>query len=348
VITKARAVFSAGLLLALIVTSNGCVSSQAQVTSAWPRADAERTVDAPARPATWPLTGMPAPDGGVTARRPVVVKIDNSPQARPQTGLNSADVVYETLTEGGITRFDAIYHSTLPKAVGPVRSARLVDTSVVPQYVGILFSTGASASVKGALRKANVANVPLQAAAPGPYYKAKGKAAPHDVYLDARKAHAEAARRALAVTAVVPALRFTSASRPATVSIVGVSVPFSDTSVARWTYNPRNNAYGRSENGSKSVDAAGSHPVQARNVVVLWTRYKPAAKDRQGAVTYDVVLRGSGRASVFRDGQRYDATWEGAADAPPRLVAKDGSAVRLAPGSTWFEVIPLEANITLR
>jgi hypothetical protein len=292
---------------------------------------------------------MSAPDAALLVRRPISVKVDNASEARPQSGLASADVVYETLTEGGVTRFNAIFQSQLPKSVGPVRSARLSDASIVTQYHAILFSTGASSSVRKALLNASAAGLPQQGVVATPYARVGGKAAPHDVYVDARRALAAATRQGVAATASVPSQRFAISSSTATASpISGITVPFSAGAIARWTYEPRSASYARADNGSRTVDAASGHALQIRNVVVLWARYTPAARDKQGATTYDIVLKGTGRASVFHDGQRVDGTWQANLDSPPQLVSSGGSAIRLAVGSTWFEVIPLDANITLR
>src|SRR5438309_8082921 len=89
---------------------------------------------------TWPLSGVAS--GPVTARPALAVKIENSIDARPQTGLNSADLVYEEVVEGGITRFCAVFQSTVPPQVGPVRSVRPMDASIAGPLHGILAFSG--------------------------------------------------------------------------------------------------------------------------------------------------------------------------------------------------------------
>ena len=107
----------------------------------WPEADTERTVAKPAEPPRWPLTGLEAPSAEAITQRVVSVKIENSAEARPQTNLQLADVVYESVTEGGITRFNAIFHSQAPEVVGPVRSRaplRHLHRAAVPRAVRLL------------------------------------------------------------------------------------------------------------------------------------------------------------------------------------------------------------------
>jgi hypothetical protein len=83
-------------------------------------------------------------------------------------------------------------------------------------------------------------------------------------------------------------------------------------------------------------------------VVVLWAQHTVASRDTVGSVTYDIALVGSGRATVFRDGQAFNGTWEASADAPPSFVAEDGTPVKLSPGNTWMQVVNTSVNITMR
>src|SRR6516164_5285317 len=84
-----------------------------------------------------PLTGLPDPSGQSLTRPALSIKIENTPEARPQTGLDVADVVYEQITEGGITRFIAVYNSTVPPIAGPVRSGRAMDPDLLAPLGGI-------------------------------------------------------------------------------------------------------------------------------------------------------------------------------------------------------------------
>jgi hypothetical protein len=327
----------------------GCTPQKpAEVTSAWPMASVERIVARPPEPVRWPLTGLPAPDQGAIARRPLSVKIENSPQSRPQTAINSADVVYETVTEGGISRFNCIFQSVIPKIIGPVRSARLSDLWVVPQYHALFFFSGASSTVNAAVNRAQLPNMSEDAGVAYPYYRATNRSAPHNLYLDTKKGYAEAAKRGKPITAEVPRLQFKPGSASATPTITSITIPFSDANTAKWVYNPKSKSYLRANNGKPHIDAATGKQVSARNVVVMWARYTPVSKDKVGSTTYDVTLGGTGRVSVFRDGQRYDGTWLADRTNPPKFKSADGAAIKLAPGNTWFQVIPLNVSIALK
>jgi hypothetical protein len=139
----------------------------------------------------WPYTGLPAPDGEVIKRRPLSIKIENSPQSWPQTGLNDADVVYETRVEGGMSRFNCIFQSNIPKEVGPVRSARLSDAWIVPQYNAMLYYSGSNSEVSARLKKVGVQFGPSGDL----LYRVSFKSAPHNLYMHASKAYKAAKKK---------------------------------------------------------------------------------------------------------------------------------------------------------
>ena len=160
--TRRTLVLVAVIVLALVLVAGGllaCKKQDPEVVAAWPEADTERTIAKPAEPPRWPLTGLEAPSAEETVQRVVSVKIENSSESRPQTNLQLADVVYESVTEGGITRFNAIFHSQAPENVGPVRSARLSDTYIVPQYHALFGFSGASPTVNAAVNAAGIENL---------------------------------------------------------------------------------------------------------------------------------------------------------------------------------------------
>lgn len=339
---------SAWLLCAVAVAVGlaGC-QAKAELTSSWPIATMERRVPQPPIPPRWPLTGLNAPSDSAVHRRVISVKIENSPEARPQTGLNEADVVYETLTEGGISRFNALYQSTLPKAVGPVRSARLSDLWIVPQYNALFFFSGASTTVNGDVKRAKLSNLSQDIGVSAVYYRSSARAAPHNLYLSVRKAYAEARKRHYGITSDVPAFRFDRGSSTDGQKAVGAYVPLSTANTVRWTYNAASRMYLRSNNGRKQKDALTGKPVAARNVVMLWARYRPVSHDKVGSTTYDVNLSGSGRMALLRAGQVFTGTWNAGRDAPPTFVDAQGNQLKLTPGNTWFEIVPLDVNVTL-
>lgn len=331
--------------VALLLTS--CAPKPAALTSAWPLASVEPTIPAPPMLERWPLTGLSAPDASAIVRRPLSVSLQNAPAARPQSGLNEADVVYETVAEGGVSRFNCIFQSSTPQVVGPVGSARLSDPWIVAQYQALFFFSGGSAPVDTAVRAASLAALSPDFGESAPFFRMGGKPATHNYYLLTDKGYAEAERRGLPVTIDVPKLQF-EPSVAATPSITRIDIPFSPANHVRWTYDPRTRMYLRVNDERVHRDAATGKQVSAKNVVVMWAKYATTGNNESSSRTNDVELGGQGRASVFHDGQRSDGTWAAGKDTPPRFLAADGTPIKLAPGTTWIQVIDLSVSITMR
>ena len=148
-----------------------------------PATKATRPAAVPAPPTTAaaPLTGLPMDIG--RARRPVlVVKIDNAPKARPQIGLNQADVVFEEGVEGGITRFAALYHSEGSKPVGPVRSARTTDIRLISALRHPLFAySGANATFQRKVHEAPLVDVGFDAHSDR-YHRDSARPSPYNLF----------------------------------------------------------------------------------------------------------------------------------------------------------------------
>lgn len=346
--TRIRVGLACSILALAVFALAGCTKAPAKLTSAWPFAEKERTVPKPADPLVWPYSGADATDETALRRRPLSVKIENSPASRPQLNLVKADVVYETITEGGITRFNAIYHSTLPKEIGPVRSARFSDLWIVPQYDGLFFFSGASSTVNSAVNRADLPNLSEDAGVTRPYYRSTTRSAPHNLILVTGKAYAEAERRSYATSAALEPLQFDRRSSDATPSVTDVTIPFSQANTARWVYQPETGRYLRWNNGKVHNDVGTGKQIDADNVVVLWAKYSPKSRDKGGSVTYDVELGGQGRVTILKDGQRFDGTWTAGREAPPRFKDAEGRPIKLKPGRTWFQVIPLDGRLLMK
>lgn len=346
--TRRITIITLVLILALGVLA-GCKKKTEEVVGAWPDATSERTTEKPVEPPRWPLTGLEAPSEEAIQQRVVSVKIENSAEARPHTNIQLADVVYETVTEGGITRFNALYHSQAPDLLGPVRSARLSDLYVVPQYHALFAFSGASPSVNAAINAAGLENLSQDAGVAAPYHRSSKRAAPHNLYGSVPEMRAEAARRGMAATASITGLAFDRrASEESTPTITQISIPFSNANTVVWNYDAASKTYLRVNNGRPFTDEGTGAQVRSTNVVVMWAQHNAASSDVVGSTTFDIVLTGSGRVSVFRDGQRYDGTWEATKDAPPVFKATDGTQIKLSPGNTWMQVVKTDINISMQ
>jgi hypothetical protein len=342
----------AGLVLAaaaaavMLLGETPAEEPQQVITSAWPVAERERSVPAPPEPVRWPLTGVEVAPGESPADvRVLSVKIENSPAARPQTGLDMADIVYESLTEGGITRFNALFHSHVPPEIGPVRSARMSDAQLVPQYSALFAHSGANSGVLSAISSAGIELV-HHSGAPAAYRRARDRSAPHNLYMDPTRAREIGISRGYSATQELKGLQF-SPSIDSTLTVSRVVIPFSTANSATWEYDTEADSYMRSNNGRPHVERVSGEQYSARNVVVLWARTTATGPRGIGGTTLEIALVGSGRAAIFRNGVRIDGEWETDGSSPPVFKDDQGAIARLAPGNTWFQVVPLDVNISM-
>jgi hypothetical protein len=343
---KYRRSLALAALLVVPLLLSSC-KAPTKIDVLWPAATTERSVPRPAGTPRWPLTGMDAPSPEAVMTRIVSVKIENSPGARPQTGLDKADVVYETVTEGGITRFNALFQSKAAKAVGPVRSARPSDFAIVPQYHALFAHIGGDTKVRKELSDRTKYDDMDQFYNPGPYFRQKGLPAPHDFMVDLAKLRAAATAKGYASSESVRGLTFVHATTDGTPTVRSLTVAFSASNKVVWAYDKTANAYRRSINGKPHVDRVTKAQLSARNVVVLWARVTNYVAGKNGQVV-EIQLTGTGRASVFRDGQRFDGTWTADDTAPPVLRGADGRVIGLEAGNTWFQVIGNDQDIMMK
>ncbi|WP_308123762.1 DUF3048 domain-containing protein [Modestobacter marinus] len=343
--TALRAVLLVGVAL---VGSVACTSSAetSRSAAAAPTTSASPTPTPtppppppPPPPVLWPLTGIES--GPVPPRPALAVKIENSVDARPQTGLGAADVVWEEVVEGGITRFVAVYHSTLPPEVGPVRSVRPMDPAIAAPLHGLIAFSGGQAGYVDALAAAGLQTVSFDRG-DGGFHRIGARSAPHNVYADpaALLAQADAAHQA------PPPVQFDLAAPgeplPAGTPAAAVRLTLSGLSHPVWTWSEPDRSWLRAEDGRPAVEADGTR-LRATNVVVLRvTVVNTSARDAAGTPVPETVLTGSGEALVMTGGSAVPATWSkaGVGDRVV-LTGADGAPVRLAPGTTWVELVPL-------
>ena len=292
-------------------------------------------------PIVWPLTGVPA---AVVADRPALaVMIENAPQARPQTGLEQADVVWEEVVEGGITRFVAVYHSQVPQSVGPVRSVRPMDPAIVGPSNGILAYTGGQQPFIDAVGAAGIQSVVMDHGDDG-FTTTRSRRAPHNVYGSPEDFWAQADDDR---TSPPPAeLVFAREPGLGTATLTGgpatrLDVRLTHASRAVWEWAGDEGVYRRSEGDEPAVSSEQVR-LSATNVVLLSaTMVNTRFKDPAGVPVPETQLVGSGEGVVASGGKQVAVTWsKDAVDAPLVLTGADGKAVALEPGTSWIELGP--------
>ncbi|MEU0673719.1 DUF3048 domain-containing protein [Streptomyces sp. NPDC006172] len=260
----------------------------------------------------------------------LAVKIDNVRAARPQTGLDAADIVYVEPVEGGLSRLMAVYATKLPKAVGPVRSARESDLELLRQFDRPVLA------FSGAQRKLLplIGDAPLRAvtpdAAPDAYYRGADGQAPHNLYVRPGRLLPEAPGAA----ALTNGFRFGAApagGTPRTSRTVRYPA-------ARFTFewSPERRRWLVSTDGRATTTADGRRAAPA-TVVVQYMKVRASAyHDSLGNHTPYPETVGAGRAEVLRDGRSYEVRWKRpTAEAGTRFTTNDGRPVAFAPGQVW-------------
>jgi hypothetical protein len=327
----------AGITLAvLLVVLAGCGGKHKSQGAA----PASTTSTTAAPPATFPLTGLPAGDPALRDRTALSVKIDNISLARPQAGLNQADLVVEQPVEGGLTRLFATYQSKDTANLGPVRSARPVDALLLRQLGPSLFAfAGASAGVLQVIQRSSGATLLTPSTAPGAFRQVSGRRAPHNTFSSTAALYAAGKRANSKLGPPRGLLSFAARPSASAKPVTVARLTFSPSAHSSWQW--KGTDFVRSQDGTLDRLAEGG-VVSADNVVVMSVTVRPSGTvDVLGNPTPDPVLTGSGRAWVLRDGTMTAGTWHIAAvGAPLQVRGADGGAVPLRPGRTWIELLP--------
>lgn len=332
--------------LALTTALTACTSSEPPEpppdVTVTPAVDVTRAAPPePTIPVTWPLTGVA---GEVTPRPAVAVKIENTNQARPQSGLQAADVVWETIVEFQVSRLIAVFHSQLPEEIGPVRSARPMDVPVSAPLRPLFVFSGGQPGILQLIYNSTLQPISHDAGADG-LYRIRSRSAPHNVYASLATILAQAD----ADHSAPPAEQFAFALRPelagavrAGTSATTLSFRLSSASSPTWTYDATRGQWLRNEGSTPFMDAVTGEQVGATNVVSIVAAHPDSGFDAQNAApipTYELV--GEGDAVVATAGMTIPARWRKAAeDQPMQLFDATGAPLLLAPGNTWVELVP--------
>ena len=277
-----------------------------------------------------PFTGEPVKKLG----RVLAVKIDNIVTARPQTGLQSADLVYIIPVEGGLTRFMAVFSSHLPPVIGPVRSARQSDLDILRQFGRPAFAwSGATPHLVPFIERAPL--VDLYALKVGGYYRVGFRAAPENLYANPRTLLREAPRASKARD-----IGFRFGPQPAGGhAIHSMTVRFPATTISfRWS--ARAGRWLLWMDGAPGKAAEGGQ-LGGRTVIIQYTRIATSRFHEYGGVPPYATSVGSGRAVILRNGRAFTVHWSRPnLSAPTTFTLPDGKRMQFAPGQVWIVLAP--------
>ncbi len=322
------------LLIALMFIVTGCQSGNPDKPVQGPALNPPAPVSpAPTLPAPPPKLN---PVTGLVSKADksavVAVMVENTPEARPQSGLDKAEVVYEMYAEGGITRFMALYHENDATVVGPVRSARTYFVTMVRQWNAGYAHAGGNQDALDLLRKWGIQDLDEIYRLPEPYWRDSSRRAPHNLYTNT-----ERLRRFIKQPGRLPTWPFEEISAsggPAQ----SVTIPFNSFTKTTYRYDPASGIYLRFIGDRPHADKVTGAQLEAANVIIQYAVHRPGG-DEPGAV--DITLSGKGRAEYLREGKKYSGYWQKPGlDQETEFFLEDGTRFKLRPGNTWIEVVP--------
>jgi len=304
-----------------------------------------KAIPKPPKPTTEPshLTGVEVPVE-MNARPITGVMIENSPDARPQSGLKDAGIVYEAIAEGGITRFLALYQEGQPDYIGPVRSARPYYLDWLMPFEAAIAHVGGSPEALAQIKSLGVRDLD-QFANAGAYQRISQRYAPHNVYTSMAQLDALQKAKGFASSNFTPYDRKKEApnATPTARSI--------DFGLSGFLYNPHydydvaTNSYKRSEGGKPHVDEKSGTQLQPKVVVALVMAYAIQSDGKHSEYT----TTGSGVMYVFQDGIVTQGTWAKAdRKAPFKFTDANGAVLKLNAGQTWITAVGLQSGVSYK
>lgn len=300
-----------------------------------------------------PLTGEKYEKGSnpFLAGPVVMAKIDNSPGARPHVGLSQTDIVYEELVEGGITRFLAIWHSELPKQIGPVRSVRPMDPDIASPFGGIIAYSGGQVRFVKKMRATKLYNATeTSELSKRTMTRVKDRVAPHNLFLLPAKIQSQHLKLS------APALwqQFTEdESKVSTIEgkpVSTVTARFPNTK-AVWNFDAKTNLYVRSQDGKKQIDKGTKLAETAVNLILIYVKIDRSEPDPIYGNVPRTVVNGKGKGYYVHGGKIIDILWSKADRVSPQVFTNlEGERITMAKGNTWVELVPTDAGskITLK
>lgn len=289
----------------------------------------------------YPLTGIGSEEK--VEGRAVAVMVNNHPKARPQSGIDQADIVYEVLAEGDVTRFLAIFQSEKPTNIGPVRSARDYYIELAKGYDSFYVAHGYSPDAEKMLKKGYIDQINGIQYDGSLFKRADFRKAPHNSYISFSNILKGAEKNDYEMERAPNSLVFLTdeeAEDLAGEQATNIDISYSaKTSNSRLQYDEDLMKYKRYSNGELTVDYETSNPVLIDNLLVVETRHKVI--DSEGRLDIDLTTGGKGY--LFRSGIVIEVDWK---NVDGKIVPYQNDEVTgLVPGKTWVNVVPTKPGL---
>jgi hypothetical protein len=288
-----------------------------------------------------PLSGTVDTTRLSVTRPSLLVKVENTPDALPQWGVDQADVVYEEIVNGGITRLAAIFNSQVPVKIGPVRSVRPTDTQIVWPLGGLFAFSGGAQYAINSIRQSPTRLI-TESMAGTAMFRDPHRYAPHNLY-------ARGAGLFTFKASPTPPPALFQYLKPGTKvkgkAVSKVVVPFPSIYPVTWTWNKTTKSWDRTLFGQPDVTGTGVRE-SPKNLVVMEATYVNGI----GTMSSYANLQGLGNVQVFINGKEVDGTWSRGASKADVIMYKTltGKPLRMNPGQTWVELLdaPYRPTVT--
>jgi|AntRauTorcE11897_2_1112592.scaffolds.fasta_scaffold10682_2 hypothetical protein len=276
--------------------------------------------------------------------RAVMVSIENTPQARPQAGLNEAPIVYEFLVEGGITRFLVLYWSDIPEKIGPIRSLRPYMINIAKEYKALLLHAGASPEGFEMLQNNNPPN--LDQIFNGKYYwRSDQKRSPHNLYTNEYRI-SDYLNEMLGVDYenrfnFEEIMIISNVKQKAEV----IDIDYWGNYKVIYEYNTEDNTYLRFLNNDKIPHyVEKGDQIRVNNIIVQFV--KTQVKDDAGRLEMEIT--GENKALYFRNGLVSEGTWKKTDNGLTKFYNNENKLIKVNPGNTWIQVVPTNTKISYK
>lgn len=279
----------------------------------------------------------------VSENTPFMAIIENSPDARPQSGLYAADIVYETMAEGGIPRFIALFQKNNPDKIGPIRSARPYFISLAKGYNLPFAHCGYSEEAKAMIEKEHLMSM-NEFTYGSSFWRSTDRKMPHNLYTSADKLRA-LAKSLNYVKSSDMALKFDSTywNNSSLGSADTVSLKLNKYYNTDYTY--KDGIYYKSMNGKAAVDKEKSAPLTAKNIVIQITDISIQSDN----LHINVRLIGEGNGYVISGGKFIKMKWSRNSENDQTTIKDEsGNEIKLNPGNTWWHIVDKNADIVLK
>ncbi len=335
-------VYLVALVVVLAVVGSACSKSK-------PKAKAPLATTTTTSAAGYPLTGLPVTNPANATRAALNIKIDNVPLARPQAGVNAADVVYEEVVEGGFTRLLGVYQSTDSDDIGPVRSVRPTDPDLAAPFGGVFSFSGGSTRFEALIRSTPGLTAVSEGDDKAAYPNHGPHTGDHTAYTSTAALYGHAPAGAKPPPRFSPFLKAGQSFAPAGATPATAIALTVGTQAVGFDFDAATKMWKRTMDGSPDMLQDGSQ-IASTNVIIQFAPLVAVegATDSVGSQVYESKLQGTGEAWVFSDGKIVKGKWSKSSQtAMTTYTDAAGAPIPLSPGRTFVELPDVGAQATV-